>query len=296
MDSLNSKTLPYKFTAKEQDEETGLYYYGARYLDAKYSRWMSADPAVGEYIPQAPVNDEARKHNQSLPGMGGVFNVVNFQLYHYAGNNPVKYIDPDGESVFVVGALIVWGINSCLFLYSCNASNSQIKGRKLYNQIDKYGSISYSFKNLYNLYASGFGKDVTLSQVGLLDKIKNAVASNPNIREGSKNDGKTIQDAFITNDIIGSGKDSFENSYDFTGEIFEIGGATVSGKFVGSVTKNADGSHHVKGTITYSFSDIFQDPYDMDRVKADPSGKAANFDGVPYKITDTWTVNIDGDY
>ena len=30
--------LPYKFTAKEMDEETGLYYYGARYLDAKYSR------------------------------------------------------------------------------------------------------------------------------------------------------------------------------------------------------------------------------------------------------------------
>ncbi|MGI5056720.1 RHS repeat-associated core domain-containing protein, partial [Treponema socranskii] len=79
--------LPYKFTAKEQDEETGLYYYGARYLDAKYSRWMSADPAVSDYIPMAPVNDEAKKHNESLPGMGGIFNVVNFQLYHYAGNN-----------------------------------------------------------------------------------------------------------------------------------------------------------------------------------------------------------------
>ena len=47
-----------------QDEETGLYYYGARYLDAKYSRWLSADSAVGEYIPLAPVNDEAKKHNQ----------------------------------------------------------------------------------------------------------------------------------------------------------------------------------------------------------------------------------------
>ncbi|MBM7024261.1 RHS repeat-associated core domain-containing protein [Treponema sp. Marseille-Q4523] len=89
--------LPYKFTAKEQDEETGLYYYGARYLDAKYSRWLSADPAVNDYIPQAPVNDEAKKHNQSLPGMGGIFNIVNLQLYHYAGNNPVKYTDPDGR-------------------------------------------------------------------------------------------------------------------------------------------------------------------------------------------------------
>ena len=30
--------------------------------------------------------------------MGGVFNVVNLHLYHYAGNNPVKYTDPDGKS------------------------------------------------------------------------------------------------------------------------------------------------------------------------------------------------------
>jgi len=28
--------------------------------------------------------------------MGGVFNVVNLHVYHYAGNNPVKYVDPDG--------------------------------------------------------------------------------------------------------------------------------------------------------------------------------------------------------
>ena len=73
-----------------------MYYYGARYLDPKYSMWISTDPALGEYIPQAPINDEAKKNNQNLPGMGGIFNHINSNLYHYGGNNPVKYTDPDG--------------------------------------------------------------------------------------------------------------------------------------------------------------------------------------------------------
>ena len=78
----------------------GNIYMGARYLDPKYSRWISVDPALGEYVPQAPVNDDAKKHNQNLPGMGGLFNSVNLCLYHYAGNNPVVYVDPNGEFLF----------------------------------------------------------------------------------------------------------------------------------------------------------------------------------------------------
>ena len=73
------ESISYRFTGKEMDSETGLYYYGARYLDPKYSRWLSTDPALGEYV------------SGTSSGEGGIYNSVNLNLYHYAGNNPVKY-------------------------------------------------------------------------------------------------------------------------------------------------------------------------------------------------------------
>ncbi|MEL5720311.1 MAG: RHS repeat-associated core domain-containing protein [Treponemataceae bacterium] len=82
--------MPFRFTGKELDEETGLYYYGARYLDPKYSRWLSGDPAITDYM------------SGSDAGEGGIYNTVNLSVYHYAGNNPVKYVDPDGRELLPI--------------------------------------------------------------------------------------------------------------------------------------------------------------------------------------------------
>jgi len=59
----------YRYTAKERDEETGLYYHGARYYACWLGRWISCDPA----------------------GL-----VDGLDLYFYATDNPICLRDPTG--------------------------------------------------------------------------------------------------------------------------------------------------------------------------------------------------------
>lgn len=73
----NSWSTPYKFNGKELDEETGLYYYGARYYDPRTSVWLSVDPLAEKFL--------------------------NVSSYVYCDNNPINFIDPDGR--------IKWPIN-----------------------------------------------------------------------------------------------------------------------------------------------------------------------------------------
>ena len=46
----SSEDLPYKFNGKQFDEETGLYYYGARYLNPMASIWYGVDPLAEKYV------------------------------------------------------------------------------------------------------------------------------------------------------------------------------------------------------------------------------------------------------
>jgi RHS repeat-associated protein len=83
-EATNTQRTPFLFTGKELDEETGLYYFGARYFDPRTSIWQSADPMLGSYL--------AGKVN------AGVFNPRNLGLYSYTYNNPLVLADPDGRA------------------------------------------------------------------------------------------------------------------------------------------------------------------------------------------------------
>ena len=138
--------------------ETALYYYGARYLDPKYSMWLSCDPALGEYIPQSGSD------TSKLPGMGGLFNHVNHNLYHYAGNNPIKYTDPDGNALHIVAGAVTGFVSNA----AINASVQIVAGLR------QGQSVKESIKNIdiSSVMTSGLGGAVTGAITGGASAIK----------------------------------------------------------------------------------------------------------------------------
>ncbi|MFY0598321.1 MAG: AHH domain-containing protein [Cyclobacteriaceae bacterium] len=68
--SAETSLKRYRYVGKERDDETGLYYYGARYYAAWLARFVSVDPLKDKY-PQ-------------------------LASYQYAGNDPVGDVDIDG--------------------------------------------------------------------------------------------------------------------------------------------------------------------------------------------------------
>ena len=84
---------PYLFNAKEFDEETGMYYYGARYYEPRLSLWMTVDP-LSSY-------DPIKGSDFYIDGLhnGGVYNSFNLSPYLYCYASPIILYDPDGQQV-----------------------------------------------------------------------------------------------------------------------------------------------------------------------------------------------------
>jgi len=87
---------PYTFTGREYDQESGLYYYRARYYDPKIGRFLSTDPLdmamvilIRQYLPRS--NNSGLLYHYSISNPLMISNV-----YLYVGNNPVNWVDPLG--------------------------------------------------------------------------------------------------------------------------------------------------------------------------------------------------------
>lgn len=101
----NIWNTPYLFNAKEFDEETGLYYYGARYYAPRVCNFISVDKFAEKY--------------------------PYFTPYCYTANSPQKFIDINGDSIAVLNlgglirhsALLIQNDNGKWSYFSMNGTN-----------------------------------------------------------------------------------------------------------------------------------------------------------------------------
>jgi RHS repeat-associated protein len=85
----------YTYTGKERDEDTELLYYEARYYNSNIGRFISIDPWSGDITDPQSLNK-----------------------YAYVRNNPLKYVDPEGESF---GEVIDWTVRTIVAPQNANA-------------------------------------------------------------------------------------------------------------------------------------------------------------------------------
>ena len=122
----SSEDLPYKFNGKQFDEDTGLYYYGARYMNPVTSLWYGVDPEC--------------------------YRNIHLGSYVYCSSNPIVRIDPNGEDDYVTniktGAIaIIRTKDNTHSFYITNGQKTIEVGTYKYNShnlIGMSGKVSFS--------------------------------------------------------------------------------------------------------------------------------------------------------
>ena len=138
---------PYLFNGKELDEETGLYYYGARYLNPTSGMWLSVDPMWEDYKGVSP--------------------------YAYCLGNPVKHVDVEGEFPFLanlvgatVGAATEYGSQVI-----SNFFDEEVHGVDCFTNVD-YSDIAVAAGEGFLTCGASTGKTIAVRLVVQLSKMQ----------------------------------------------------------------------------------------------------------------------------
>jgi RHS repeat-associated protein len=119
------------YTGQENDPETGLDYYNARYYNSHIHRFTQPDTQIAD-----------------------IYNPQNLNRYSYVNNNPLTYTDPSGHFAFMI-PLITGGIGSLAAVGMLYMSNPHFQK----SQLPDYG------KALVVGFAAGFAAPLITAAV-----------------------------------------------------------------------------------------------------------------------------------
>ncbi|GEM_PF-4795593 len=127
----------YRYTGKPLDSSTNLYYYGQRYYEPNIGRFTQPDP-VSRYL----TDPQKLKQSTGQDLQKFLQNPQALNEYGYVQNNPVKYVDPNGEiGVLALLATVAWVAFTAWDIhdaYKTSNSTQATLGEKIIN----YGSLA----------------------------------------------------------------------------------------------------------------------------------------------------------
>ena len=243
----------FRFNGKELDPETGNYYYGARYYDPKISVWLSVDAMA------------TKQHNLPLTP------------YHFSANNPLVFIDPDGNDWFVNKE------GSLLFLKGqTEVSNAERYGTgwKNIGDDDMFGDnpLTYDGRNILELEKGDYEMESTETESFLADHGK-ALSTKYTYDEmsfeftTSEGEGETIiqkssntrlistETTIVDQEVIGrtyrissdgesfAGDKSITNRYKTFGNFSHNPEVYFNNKYVNPQTRNNAGENIIKSIL-----------------------------------------------
>ena len=180
----NTWNTSYLFNAKEFDEETGMYYYGARYYEPRLSLWMTCDPLQEKYI--------------------------NISTYCYTFNRPVVLIDPNGEFPILP---IVKGIIKLSVMYYTTATALENSSKSDLRQ------IGYGMKHPINALKVGYYDEGSNNISTIASNFEINIVNKANLgKRGEGTSGNAIRhtlwQAIITKEIDATHAERIGNAHE----------------------------------------------------------------------------------
>ena len=272
----SSEDLPYKFNGKQFDDETGLYYYGARYLNPMTSLWYGVDPLAEKYVTTSG--------------------------YIYTLDNPIRMIDMDGREWYESSVTQKNGnvtINLILTVAILNSSNKKFDLKKLGNVLSNQLQSSYGISYVEGMNYKNSVRQKGMDNLYVAEKLPTKfrkVNVNVSVRFRTIRNKSELQDREHLLNILPASQ--LQGVY---GKVNEIGGSVIflNERYVNNIINGKDrntlphefghslGLLHIDGADAWLLGLFGQSQY-YDSYKQERNRYNVMFSGANSKYTDDY--------